>query len=88
MDYSLSLKCKHTLVQLKLEKQRTQLVSNITEPLIADLLNAWLTDSVPLWLSFHLATINLKIIKQLVVNMTDNGMKEYRKASICKKIAL
>ena len=57
-------------------------VSNMTVPLTADLLNARLTDSVPPCLFLHLANINFNKIKQLAVNITVNGINEYKNASI------
>ena len=57
-------------------------VSNMTEPLTADLLNAWLTDADPSRLFLYFAIINFSIIKKLIVSIEDNGMKEYKKESI------
>ena len=63
-------------------------VSNITEHFTADLFNAWLTDLLPMLLPlFNLAFTNFKIMKQLAVNMTDNGIKEYKKESTLLKVA-
>ena len=57
-------------------------VSNITEPLTADLLKALLTDSDPPFLFLYLAIMNFNIIKQLTVSIVDSGINEYKKESI------